>query len=384
MMFLDRERSALYSAFALNGIGIAVWFPRIPDVKAALDLDLLTLSLCFLMLPTGTLIGFAYAAPLIARVGGRRVVAWCGGAFILAFILPAVAWSAATLAISLFVTGLAIAPIEVGMNAKASAFEASRGRRVMTQCHAMWSFGAMAGALVAGAFADNGVSFLVQQLVLAPPLAAAAIVAGLNLASDRPGVQLATPRFALPSRGLLALAALPIGALLLEGAMMEWSALYLQGEVGLTAGRAAAAFAAFSLAMGVARLLGDSLATAIGPVRVIRASSYLACGGLVAFATAFGPITATAGALLLGLGVANIYPLALSMAATEAPSGQVERSIAALTFAAFSAFLIGPPLIGALASIVGLGGALLLLVPLAVYPPTLLKEGVQARLEAAR
>ena len=177
MPFPSRQRVAIKAAFGLNALAIAVWFPRIPDVKAALDVDLLTLSICFFMLPLGTLASFAYAAPLIERLGARRVVMIWGGLFALLFIPPAFAWSAPALGVTLFAAGLAIAPIEIGMNAKASVFEHQTGRRIMTQCHAMWSFGAMGGALIGGVFAEAGIGFLTQQLFVAPLLAGLAVLA---------------------------------------------------------------------------------------------------------------------------------------------------------------------------------------------------------------
>ncbi|MEO0911837.1 MAG: MFS transporter [Pseudomonadota bacterium] len=368
MTAFARSRLTLQLVFALNAIGIALWFPRIPDVKAALSVDLFTLSICFFMLPVGTFLGFLYAPALLARFGGRRIVASFGALFILTFILPALAFSAFTLGAALLICGMAIAPVEVGMNAKASAFEKAHGRRIMTGCHAFWSFGAMAGAMLGGLAGEVSVSFLAQQLILAPPLAAAAFWLGLKLTADGPREASGERRgLALPTKAALGLSLMPIGALLLEGAMMEWSALFLRGDVALSSFTAAVVFAVFSVAMGGARLAGDGLAERFGPQAVLRVSAVLAGIGIVLFALAGGLPLAIFGAGLLGLGCANIYPLTVSLIA-DIPGQSAERNIAALTLTAFTAFLIGPPLIGVLGSFFGLGTAFLLLTPAALYP----------------
>ncbi|QHQ36361.1 MFS transporter [Algicella marina] len=377
------SRLKLQSVFALNAIGIALWFPRIPDVKAALDVSLLTLSVCFFMLPIGTFIGFTYAPAVLARLGTRRVVALWGAAFILAFILPALAPNAVLLAAALLACGLVIAPVEVGMNAKASNMEKAHGRRVMTRCHAFWSFGSMLGAMLGGFAAEVGLSFLAQQLLLAPPLAAAAWYLGTQLEPEGP--RPATPEkrgMALPTRAALGFCLMPIGALLLEGAMMEWSALYLRGEVLLSTVAAAFVFSAFSIGMGTGRLTGDGLAERFGPYTVLNVSAVLAGCGIFLFALADGLPVALFGAVLLGLGCANIYPLTVSLIG-DLPGQSAERNIAALTMTAFTAFLIGPPLIGVLGSLLGLGNALLLLTPLGLYPIIQLRRMAFPKLEKA-
>ncbi len=363
-----RSRMNLQIVFALNAIGISLWFPRIPDVKASLDVSLFTLSICFFMLPVGTFLGFTYAPALLARFGAKRVVTIFGALFILSFVLPAFATSAPLLGAALLLCGMVIAPVEVGMNAKASAFEKTSGKRLITSCHAFWSFGAMGGAMLGGAAAEIGLSFLAQQLILAPILAGFAVWIGLRLEPDVERSTKDTGRgMAFPTKAGLGFCLMPIGALLLEGAMMEWSALFLRGDLLLSAFHAALVFAVFSTAMGCARLLGDSLAERFGPITVLQISAALAGIGVLVFSLSSGLLAAVLGAALLGLGCANIYPLTISLIA-DLPGQSAERNIAALTLTAFTAFLIGPPLIGLLGSWLGLGMALLILTPAGFYP----------------
>ncbi|MHA3979938.1 MFS transporter [Halovulum sp. GXIMD14794] len=371
------QLASLRLVFALNGLGIALWLPRIPDVKAALEVELFTLALCFFMLPLGTMAGFAIAPRVLSRYGARAVCRWAGAGFILSFILPALAQSALQLGAALLVAGLAVGSIEVAMNAKASEMERAISRRIMTSCHAFWSLGGMVGAMLGGAAGQAGVPFLVQQIALAPLFAALAFAVAGRLPADRRAEAPVTPDLPRPRRGLptgplLALCLLPIGALMIEGAMMEWSALFLAEAANLGALPAGAVFAAFALSMAGSRMAGDPLAERFGTGTVLAGSALVAGAGVVAFATSAALWQALPAAALLGLGIANVYPLAMSLAGNM-PGRPVEESIATVAFTAFTAFLIGPPLIGAVGSALGLPVALLILTPLGLSPLLLIR-----------
>ena len=172
-MPLERFRLfALQMVFGLNAAGIAVWFPRIPDVKAALDLDVLTLSFCLFGLPAGTMTGFLLVGRVTLALGLRRTCLLAGSGFLLAFILPALAGTALLLGLALYLAGLIMAQIEVAMNAKASQMERVAGRRLMTAATRSGA-SARSGALIGGAFAEADLSFATQQLIVQPLFAAA-------------------------------------------------------------------------------------------------------------------------------------------------------------------------------------------------------------------
>jgi MFS family permease len=360
---------ALQLVFALNALGLSTWFPRIPDVKEALGLDVLTLAFCLFAMPVGTMAGFLIVPRIIRAIGTRGTVRWGGSAFLLAFVGPALATNAVTLALALLACGLTIASIEVSMNAKASQTERVTGRRIMTRCHAFWSFGTVLGALVAGAFAQAGVGFLGQQIILAPLFAVASfLLAGVLVADDpAPPAQERREGFALPPLALVLLCLVPLGALLVEGGMMEWSALLLRESKGASPFATAATFSVFALAMACARLAGDRLAEAWGTRAVILRSGAAMAVGIVAFALAPTLVVAVPAAALVGAGCGNIYPLTMSMVG-RMPGPRPEKNVATLALLAFTAFLIAPPLIGAVAHAIGLPWALALLGPLGVAP----------------
>ena len=358
---------ALQTVFALNGLGLAVWFPRIPDVKAALGLDVLTLAFCLFGLPAGTMLGFLVVGRITRAIGLRRTCLWGGSIFLLSFIGPALAPNAVTLGLTLFLCGLSIATIEVSMNAKASQTERAMRRRIMTRCHAFWSFGTVTGALIGGAFAQWEVSFLAQQLLLQPAFAALNVVAALRLMPDEPVQDAPSERFVLPSRALLVLCLVPIGALLTEGAMMEWSALLLREHVGASPFATAATFAVFALSMALTRLAGDRLAETFGPQTVITRSALLMGIAMLGFGLSPSLWLSVPMAALAGLGCGNIYPLTMSVVG-QLPGARTERNVATLALIAFTAFLIGPPAIGVMARLLDLPLALAALAPLGLLP----------------
>ncbi len=376
----DRLRLfALQMVFALNGLGLAVWFPRIPDVKAALGIDVLTLALALFGLPAGTMLGFLTVSRVTRAIGLKAATTWGGAIFLISFIGPGLAGNAVLLGLTLFLCGLTIAVIEVAMNAKASQMERALKRRVMTRCHAFWSFGTVTGALIGGAFAQAEIPFLTQQMIVQPVFAAATVAFGRMLIADEPAAAEAAPRsgFALPSLALLLLCVVPIGALLTEGAMMEWSALLLREHVGASPFATAATFSAFALAMALTRLGGDNLAERFGARPVILVSALTMGAGICGFALSPTLWLSAPFAVLVGLGCGNIYPLTMSMVA-PLPGQPPEKNVATLALTAFTAFLIGPPFIGLTASALGLPAALALLAPLGVLPLVLMRRGTGA------
>ena len=290
--------------------------------------------------------------------------------------MPGLAPDAVTLGLALFLCGLTIATIEVSMNAKASQTERALGAADHDPLPRLLELRHRGGGADRRRLrAARRSSFLTQQLILQPLFAAATIFFALRLIADDPEPA------AEPERGFCAAAArppllclVPIGALLIEGAMMEWSALLMREEKGAGPFVTALTFSVFALAMAVARLTGDRLAERFGPRAVIlRLGPAPWRAGIAGFGLAPGLWVSLPAAALVGAGCGNIYPLTMSMVG-QLPGPRPERNVATLALIAFTAFLIGPPLIGTLAHAVGLPLALALLAPLGLVPLALLRR----------
>lgn len=358
----------------MNAVGLALWLPRIPDIKEILGLDVLSVALCLIGAPVGTFLGFLFAAKIVRNFGLKRTCVIAGGGMCLLLILPALAGSPIALFASLFLVGLSIALIEVAMNSKANVVQQEGGRRIMSRCHGMWSFGVMFAGLLAGSFAQAGVSPLKQQLIAEPLAAVLAVLFALSLPNDGPRDDVEESGFQLPKGLLLILCLVPIAALLIEGAMLDWSVLFLRSEVNLSAFEASAILSTFAMAMGIGRLSGDWVTDTLGISRVILLSGFAMLIGLTIFSFSGGLWLAAVGAIFAGLGSANVYPLALSIA-PDVPGGTAEGNVASIALSAFTAFLIGPPLFGVIADAFSLSAGFMMLAPLGFIPAVFVLSG---------
>jgi MFS family permease len=193
-------------------------------------------------------------------------------------------------------------------------------------------------------------------LVALLTLAGACMAARGLLPSDHPRNH-AGPIFALPPAALIGLGLLTFCALLAEGAVGDWSAVYLRDSLGTTPATAATGYAAFSVAMALGRLLGDRLARRVGAVLLLRLSGTVAAGGLAMSLLVGRPATSLLGFGLVGLGLANLIPVLFSAAGRtrSMPSG---TALAAVATTGYLGYLAGPPLIGLAAEAAGLPAAL--------------------------
>jgi MFS family permease len=279
-------------------------------------------------------------------------------------VLPALAPNLLSLVLAVAVLGAANGALDVSMNSQAVAVEKAYARPIMSSFHAAFSFGGLAGALIGGLVASAGVAPFPHLAVVAALCATAAAVAyRALLPASADAADEGAPAFARPTRALLGLGVISFCVLLGEGAMSDWSAVYLDGTLGTGPGFAAAGYAAFSLTMAFGRLFGDGLAETFGHVRLVRACGALAAVGLGVALFVGQPIVALVGFACAGAGFSVVFPAALS-AAGRTEGMAAGPALAAVSTAGYTGFLVGPPTIGFVAELVGLGGALFIVVGL--------------------
>jgi hypothetical protein len=293
---------------------------------------------------------------LVARIGSRRATLLAATALALALPLPVLAPTAALVAVALAFLGAANATLDVAMNAQGVAVEAAVGRPVLSSFHGLFSLGGLAGAAAAVGTMAVGVAAVVHALAVT--LASLAILAVLRPAlAPAPLLGAGAPVFAWPPRRLLGLGALTFCALLAEGAVGDWSAVYLHDDLGASPAVAGAGFAGFSLAMAAGRFGGDRLVTGLGRRRLLRLSGGLAAAGLAGALVVGRPEAAVVGFALVGLGLANAVPI-LFGAAGRVPGLPSGTALAAVATTGYGGFLAGPPAIGFVGDAVGLPAAL--------------------------
>jgi predicted MFS family arabinose efflux permease len=351
----SRARVAVTAVFFLNGIVFASWYSRLPSIQEQLDLGPGTLGLALIGAPVGLLAAQPLTGALAATVGSRRLVA-AAPLMLAAAVAPALAVDAPTLALGTFTAGAANGVLDVSMNVEGLAVERLSGKRIFNSLHAWFSFGALGGAAIGGLAAATGLDPLPHIAIVVALGAVAATLASRGLPPAEAEPRPEGPRFARPSRRLAALGAIAFCALLAEGAVFDWSGIFIRRETGAAIGLASAGLAAFNLAMGFGRLTADGAAERLGSPALGRAGALLAAAGLGMALLLGSAAGAIVGFAVMGLGLASVFPLALRAAGYDpAISGP---AVAAVSSVGYAGFLTGPPAIGLLAELFGLGGAL--------------------------
>ncbi|MBA3262007.1 MAG: MFS transporter [Thermoleophilaceae bacterium] len=350
-----RPRAAVTAVFFLNGLVFSSWYSRLPDIQDRLDLGTGELGLALLGAPVGLLIAQPLTGALAATVGPRRLVA-AAPIWLAAGVAPALAVDAPTLALGTLAVGAANGVLDVAMNVEGLAVERAGHKRIFNSLHAAFSFGALAGAAIGGLAASAELDPLPHLAIVVTFGAAAATLASRGLPPAAAEPPTAGSRFARPSRRLAALGVVAFCALLAEGAVFDWSGIFIRRETDAAVGLAPAGLAAFNLAMGFGRLSADHISEQLGSAQLVRAGALIAAAGLGAALLLATPAGAVAGFAVMGLGLAAVFPLALRAAgydpATAGPS------VAAVSSVGYAGLLTGPPAIGLLAEVLGLGGAL--------------------------
>ncbi len=354
-------RLALAVVFFANGAGLASWVPHIPMVQMKLDLAPSVLGLALLSMAGGALVGIPLSGWVTARTGSRNVVRASAALFFGALLLPVLAPTLPALVAALFLVGAGNGSLDVSMNAHAVAVEARWPRPIMSSFHAMWSVGGLVGAGLAAIALRAGTSSVTHVAGATLFFGLATAIASLALLPPAADVRDDGRRFVRPSGALVGLGAIAFLALLSEGAMGDWSAVYLQRSLGTSAATAALGFAAFSLAMAAGRFLGDALVARLGDARLVRLCTAAAALGFGGALVVGSPGAAVAGFAAVGFGIANLIPIVFR-AAGRLPGVAPSEGIAAVGTAGYVGLLAGPPLIGLVADAVTLPGALAVVV----------------------
>ncbi|MEW2526588.1 MFS transporter [Streptomyces sp. NPDC047071] len=383
----SRLRAALTVFFALDGFVFAGWVVRIPAIKEQTGASASTLGLALLGVSAGAVVTMTLTGRLCTRFGSHPVTVACGVLMPLSVALPPLTHSALALGLVLLLFGAAYGGINVAMNSAAVDLVRALRRPVMPSFHAAFSLGGMIGAglggLVAGHLSPTrhllGLALigLLVTAVTAPTLlryevprapAAAGSRASAPSGSGRGGARVLVLVF-----GLVALCT-AYG----EGALADWGALHLEQDLDAHPGVAAAGYSCFALAMTIGRLSGTALLERLGGTRTVVGGGLLAAAGMLLGTLAPSTGAALAGFAVTGLGLANIFPVAIERAGALAGPG----GVAAASTLGYGGMLLGPPAIGFMADWFSLPVALTSVAVLAALAAGI--AGATGRTSAAR
>jgi len=358
---VSRARMAVTAVFFVTGAGLGVWAAYIPLLKAGLALNDAELGLVLLGMGLGAIASMPLAGFLAHRYGPTRVTALAAPAYAATLALPPFAPSQLSLAACAFLIGLSIGVCDIAMNVHAGAVERAFGRPIMSSIHAFFSVGGLCGGAAAAGLIWLGVGAAPGMPLAALTLAAVALIAAFGLALPEPEAFGEGPAFRLPNAAVIGLGALALCSFICEGAMMEWSAVFLRDAAGAPLAIAASGYAAFSAAMTLGRLVGDRAVAALGAARAVQASGAVAALALLLVVAAPNAWIAYAGLALAGLGFANVVP-ALFSAAGRVPGVAPAAALSMIATVGYAGGLAGPPAIGFVSHAFGLRAGFLILV----------------------
>ncbi|MFJ4565477.1 MFS transporter [Streptomyces caelestis] len=351
---LTRLRTAITVFFALDGFVFAGWVVRIPAIKEQTDASASTLGLALLGVSAGAVVTMVLTGRLCRRYGNHRVTVACAVLLSLSVALPPLTHSALALGLVLLVFGAAYGGINVAFNSAAVDLVAAMRRPIMPSFHAAFSLGGMTGAGL-GALVAGPLSPTRHLLLLTVVGLLVTAVAGPTLLRQKPPVppererptQDAAPRRpAGRTRGLVLVFGLIAGCTAYgEGALADWGALHLEEDLDASPGAAAIGYSCFALAMTVGRLTGTTLLERLGQTRTVVAGGATAAAGMLLGSLAPALWAALLGYAVTGIGLANLFPVAVERAgALAGPSG-----VATASTLGYGGMLLGPPAIGFMA-----------------------------------
>lgn len=341
-----RSRLADSIVFAVLGAVFATWAVRIPAVSSSLALSEGDIGIALLGLASGSVLGLVTSGILVSRYGGRRVIRVGLGVYSLALLCIAFATGLATLVGVVLVFGFGKGLVDVAANAQGVRIERVYSGQIMGSFHALFSGGGLAGAGLGAVATSVGLSVQTHFAVVGVTLLATGLVASRWLL-PKDSTTNAGPAVTLPSRKLVGFCVIGFCALFIEGVGNDWSAVFL-ASAGASATVAALGFAAFSCTMMLGRFLADRAVEWAGPKQFLRITAVVAAVG-VGLTLLAQPVLTLFGFGVLGLGLAGIMPVALSIAGTHDPDTPTEQAIAAVSTAGYAGFAVGPVVIGFIA-----------------------------------
>lgn len=351
MPALARARAATRLQFVALGVVTGTWGAHIPSLKARYALSEAMLSVVLLAAAIGAVLSLFVAGRIVGRLGARTTCAIAALAMSAMLGVVLEFSGVAGLLPAMLVMGASMSLFDVAINTEGSVLESLGGRTIMSNLHGMFSVGGMTGAALASGLLSIGVAPRLQLFGICGSAAVIAVIASRGMLETHGGgtEQDEKAHFAWPRGLLLIIGLLIFAGMTAEGVMYDWSVLYLKQEIGMPQAQAALGYAVFSAAMALARFGGDALRSRYPERALLRFGAGLATISMTVVLISANGWVALIGFALAGAGLAPVAPI-LFNAATRVPGVSRAAAIASVTSIGYSGFMIGPPLIGSIAT----------------------------------
>lgn len=355
---LKRLRLSIAFFFGLAGLSFSSWAVRTPFIQERLQLTKMDWGFLLLCPVFSSFIATLMSSFLIGRFGSHKVTPFAAYLVLIAISLIGFAPSVIFLAGAFIVFGLGMGLIDIAMNDQAAALERLYQRSIMSSFHGIFSIGAMFGALFGGVVAryhiipGHHLLLVSLFLVIGVLFNQRHLLKGIDSLPTE--AEAKPPLFVVPKGKLWILGFVASAAVFVEGAMADWSALFLE-NINASESVAALGLAFFTGTMALGRLFGDRWVDYVGRVRAIQLGGICSACGLLIALLSHSPVLAIVGFTFAGIGISIIFPCLLTLSDKVKPKGvSSSAAIASVAMMGYVMMLFGPPMIGFLAHIVGL------------------------------
>ena len=366
--FQSKPKDAVFVSFFLYAFSLGTLFPRLGDLQTQMEIDKATLGFALIGLPLGVQVTLLFADRIVRRFNFRLVLMMGIPLLSISQVFAALSQSPYTFAGILILGGAAIAVIEVAVNLEADRVEAHIGHRIMNRSHAHWSFGFFGAGIVGAGFSQLGISPFSHFVLITALGSVLTILLFVKYDAAKPRRQSIVEKnkgFVWPSKGIFLLVFFSLSAMLVEGASIDWSVIFMRDIFNTVPIVSGLSLALAAIAQGIIRYFADQFVDKYGPERVSLYSLIAMVLGVGCVVFSFEPITALMGFLLMGGGSAVIFPLAMS-AAAQRTDKTPEENVASLAQFVFVIFLLAPPILGFVGEHAGLRWSFALCFPLLV------------------
>lgn len=342
-------------AFFLSGVSMGGWAPLVPFARERAGIGDGQLGLLLLCLGTGSMCMMPFVAKLVSRVGCRAAMCTAVIGATLCLLALSVVSQFATLVVFLLLFGAFMGTADVTMNLQGSIIERGMNRTMMSGFHGLFSVGNIFSALVISALLWLGLSPLQSVVVMGILVLVLLLTAGRHMLPYGEGA--GSPMFTKPTRFVLLVGVLCMIAFLVEGSMLDWSAVFLTTVRGVDISQAGVGFALFSMTMAIGRLSGDWLVPKLGERVVLMGGSCLGLFGMLLAILVDDPIVTLIGFVLVGTGIANLVPVFCS-AVGKQQIMPVALALSTVNAIGYFGILMGPAIIGFVAHLTTLSIAM--------------------------
>ena len=353
--FQTKPNEAVFVSFFLYAFSLGTLFPRLGDLQTQMGIDKATLGFALIGLPFGVQVTLLFADRIVRKVNFRMILIIGLPLLSISQCLSALMQSPYLFAGILVIGGASIAVVEVAVNLEADRIEASFGRRIMNRSHAYWSFGFFGAGIIGAGFSQLGISPFLHFVATTFVITIVTALLFIKYVAAKPRRESPPQKklFVWPSKSIFFLVVFSLSAMLVEGASIDWSVIFMRDIFNTVPLISGLSLALAAIAQGIVRYFADQFVDQYGPEKVSFYSLNSMVLGVALVVFSPNPFTALLGFLLLGGGSAVIFPLAMSAAARDSEKTP-EENVASLAQFVFVVFLLAPPILGFIGEYFGL------------------------------